>query len=1770
MYESDDYACRQSDDQPFHERAIGLFTFLHALTELRSKTVRTLAQYEKVLWFHEIPREPGCHCIAWGTSPDEDTSEVWLEVKKPRLRPPPRVPEPLEPWLDPKELEDSSQAVPRLRERIALTMPDDGDTEAAEEPQTIFQELADCPEIRSLRDHYVQKAWLPWAGEDRRLQTVQQVYTDLFSIYQKQQRLGEAYEVIMGLGYLTWRTPSGPEIKRHLVTAQTSLTFDATRGVIRLGPAGEGAKPTIEQDMLELQDRPGAEAQQAIEQRVAEIGDALWPSLELQTALTGWVHAASPRGQFDPSLHPQQGSSADPEVHLAPAVILRRRTERSLLRTFHEILTQLRGGSPVPVGVSGLVTILDDADSLRDRDAEQERGGQAFSLPKEIYFPLPANDAQRKIADVLSTRQGVLVQGPPGTGKSHTIVNLVCHLLAIGQRVLVTSHTARALRVLREKFPKEMAELCVSLLGDHLEAMQTLEDSVRGITERYNAWGPEQNQRRIAHLEQQLDEARRAEASTLNQLRAIREAETYRHPRRFGTYEGTAQAIASRLRGEESHYAWLSVQPSEDQEPPLTNTEAMELISLMRLLDSHGEEELKKAIVDLHDLMAPNVFAISGQQEAEAQARFEAAAAQRGHPAYATMASAPREWRQVFLRGLFEFLRAYELVLRHSQPWLQEAAAQILSEQHRRWHELYSLTGENLEALGDRARQATERKISGLGDRDWGTVKRHATALLAHLDTGGGFGFWWFRSQVVTDALYLINEVRVDGRLCSEPQPLRELLEWLDIAEHFNTLHMHWARYSDPPSGPLTVHVAAYRDQYVLLEQALALRTRIEKLRDLMAAIPRLSEPPWHEIEAVRGLHAAAEAGILEEELIEARRLFDTLVARLQTVAIQPNAHPVIRKALQAVRARDAYGYGEAYEILSSLWELRKKLTRRHDLLQRLDAAAPALAATMRATFADEVWEGRMAEFTAAWNWARADGWLRRLSDPEAQQQPLEALQSSRDRILALIRDLAAAKAWGHCFDRGRFSEHVRQHLMAWTMAIRRLGRGTGKYANRHRQAAREHMEQCRSAIPAWIMPLYRVAETIRPGLDTFDVVIIDEASQSGPEALFLLYLAEKVIVVGDDKQISPEFVGITREDVELLRQRYIPDLPHTDALGVEHSFFDQAQIRYGNRIRLREHFRCMPEIIQFSNNLCYRSEPLVPLRQYGAGRLTPVIVTHHVPDGYQEGRSPRVVNQPEAEAIVNQILHCCQHPAYEGKTMGVISLLGEDQARYIEMRLLEKLGPEEVEQRNLVCGDAYAFQGDERDIMFLSLVTAPAEGHRIGTLTSLRDERRFNVAASRARDQMWLFHTATLNDLSPNCLRYRFLQYCQDPRLEPTSLEGLNVEALRAMRATADQSNVQPPDPFESWFEVDVFLQVTARGYRVIPQCEVAGYRIDLVVEGMRGRLAVECDGDAWHGPERYEQDMARQRILERCGWTFWRVRGSSFYRAPERTLEGLWTMLDGLQISATSAGRETGLNASPPGDARSPTAALFKTSTMRDTSASTEVSMEEVLAADTRVVENDWADEAHGIETPPLLPSTQDQEQSGLFGEHTDQVLQHAGSPLNPYQRWTPRSLPDPRTVPMDQIIPGLVEIITVEGPMPCHRAYRLYALAVGIQRVGRSLRSSFNRAVRRAIHLGLIEERNEHASRDQMSQIVRKAGTPAVLLRERGDRALEEIPPAEMGALMNYLLRQEAGLTEAELLRSIMHQYRIGRLTSNIRTMLLEIKERYVEPSNHGRVI
>jgi very-short-patch-repair endonuclease len=286
------------------------------------------------------------------------------------------------------------------------------------------------------------------------------------------------------------------------------------------------------------------------------------------------------------------------------------------------------------------------------------------------------------------------------------------------------------------------------------------------------------------------------------------------------------------------------------------------------------------------------------------------------------------------------------------------------------------------------------------------------------------------------------------------------------------------------------------------------------------------------------------------------------------------------------------------------------------------------------------------------------------------------------------------------------------------------------------------------------------------------------------------------------------------------------------------------------------------------------------------------------VPNGYREGTGNRVINRPEANKLVDAVEECCKDDQYQGMTMGIIVLQGEAQAYHIEEKLLQRIGAEEMENRRLICGNPYSFQGDERDITFLSMVAAPNE--RIGVMSKASDQRRFNVAASRAKDQTWLFYSSTINHLSEQCLRRRLLEYFLNPVSQISQALGENAEELRETAYKANRTIEKAPAPFDSWFEVDVALQIAGNGYRVVPQYEFADKRIDLVIQGEKSQLAVECDGDFWHGIDEYSADMERQRKLERCGWQFFRIRESRYYSDSEKALEPLWTLLDRMGIKS------------------------------------------------------------------------------------------------------------------------------------------------------------------------------------------------------------------------------------------------------------------------------
>ncbi|HEV3079785.1 MAG TPA: DUF559 domain-containing protein, partial [Gemmataceae bacterium] len=193
-------------------------------------------------------------------------------------------------------------------------------------------------------------------------------------------------------------------------------------------------------------------------------------------------------------------------------------------------------------------------------------------------------------------------------------------------------------------------------------------------------------------------------------------------------------------------------------------------------------------------------------------------------------------------------------------------------------------------------------------------------------------------------------------------------------------------------------------------------------------------------------------------------------------------------------------------------------------------------------------------------------------------------------------------------------------------------------------------------------------------------------------------------------------------------------------------------------------------------------------------------------------------------------------------------------------------------------------FQGDERDVMFLSVVDTPTSASPL----PLRQEgpkkifkKRFNVAVSRARNQLWVVHSLNhATDLKPGDYRRRLIEHAIDPGAWERELKKLL-------------------DRTESILEERVAKQLAEAGYVVQPQYKVGSYRMDMVVSGNGKRLAVECDGERDQSPEQLQEDMGRQAILERLGWQFVRIRGSVFFRDEARAMKTVFRRLEELGIT-------------------------------------------------------------------------------------------------------------------------------------------------------------------------------------------------------------------------------------------------------------------------------
>lgn len=1458
-------------------RLVQTFRFLKELNELRNPVPRDLSGSE-VLRLDTWPLHP-CVQVRRGDRKEDDANdaaeaamEPLIRIQRARLTPCPKPPETLNGWLKPG-WQSADEEAEVLESRNFL-----------DKERTITVPFADDRECVAALNAWTA-ARTKWMVAERPAIAARKLFERIHALWTTMQREGDSVELLLADGMLSVAEHS---IQHPVLMQRVNLEFDPSVPEFRFNTGTERVElhrallrlvPSVEGRMIahldkELEKQPveplGGESTEGFFRRLVQ---GLFNDGEF---LEGKVHGAA---------------TNRPSIWREPVIVRRPRTA-GLNTTLDYIVEDLEDeNTQAPEGLSRIVGVETEGTPEVATGGDGETPRTPIGPEPDILFSKPANAEQYEIAARLTKAKAVLVQGPPGTGKTHTIANLLGYLLSQGKTVLVTAHTTKALRVLRRQVDEALQPLALSVLEGDANSQAQLARAAQDIADRLSR-SDAASLRREAGL---LRDKRRKLLDFADALRRqLRDARFSEVEEIVLGGEGLSPIeVAKRVKADAERDGWIPGPLQPGILCPLSEVEVRQLYASHDILTPADEAQLAVSQPVLAKLVTPRDFRLLAAEQAGADARAQA------HRPELWNRNTPTGYAATQLQELHQRVRQSAAMLAEEKNWLREVlfAGWVGGDLQEAWQDLLAA----VEALANEAGTA-HRLIMAHGPelpqgRPVDEVAAIINEIVTFLEAGGSFGF---KTKLTRRAWHqLIEACRMEGR---EPRTLdefRALQAMAQLEERRNRFAARWRRAVETLGGP-TVESLGRSLERTAQGYAEEIRTRLEwrgtiwepligELRAAgflweawLAAHPPVAGDHGELARVQRaGSHGLAEIVEAQAALLRQAELSAALQSQRTYLASFPQGDAA-SVLLQAQDTWHVENYEEACHELARLEGLHEAYRGRVTLLEKLESTAPAWAHVIAQRHKPHDSVLPPGNATSAWRWRQ---WLQELERRAAVS--MTELQQRLDRTEDDLRQLAAQiiehETWAA--QRERTGLQSQLALMGFVQTIRKVGKRTGKRVPELLQQARQLLASARRAVPVWIMPLNRVYESFDPRETKFDVVIIDEASQSDVTALAALYLGREHVVVGDKEQVTPDAVGQRVNEVQRLISADLQGIPNSHLYDGQTSIYDLAETAFGGVIALREHFRCVPEIIQFSNHLSY-SNTIRPLREPFSASVRPALVSHRVP-GFRDERGK--TNVVEAEEIASLLIACLGDPEYARNeserptSFGVISLLGDEQALLIENLLRHRLPPDVFEKHRLLCGNAAQFQGDERDVIFLSMVDGPPQDGQL----SYRDagpkdiyKKRYNVAVSRARNQLWVVHSLDPEaHLKGGDLRRRLIEYARDPQA-----------ILRAKDELGKRT--------DSVFEKLVLQRLMAAGYRVQPQWLVGSYRIDLVAEGTTRKLAVECDGERWHTPEQLHRDLERQAILERLDWVFVRIRGSVFFRDPDTAMAPVFSRLNQLGI--------------------------------------------------------------------------------------------------------------------------------------------------------------------------------------------------------------------------------------------------------------------------------
>lgn len=1265
---------------------LGLLGFAQEVLTARSKIQMEMSSGLGVFREQIISSLPGVLL-------DQDDG-AWLRLKRQRATRPPELKEHVAIFV--ANLSNDPEKLPELLPAVSVEASIDEASELAEADLLRLDNVHEITEkgkslkhkvkitlhvedflaVRQEFETYISGPWERWSEAEKPVRKAIKLYNDLFTLHSAiHSAESTPPELVWGIGIARWR------LNGHLVDMpiiEQSLDIEVEDGgEITFRPRDQKPKLSLK-PFIELEVEGAPKLQRSLQGSLAQILDS---EVEFSPFELSWEPLlATAAAQLTSSGTHIARTELDNEIQLPGisdqliiasnwAIFGRPRSSEAREQDLESLRLKVEeADEAVPDALRGFASAPPDEHSNTQEDFELDsnvlRGSSALhgweaSSDKTLksdtlqhdqseqdqrrvhFFPLPFNKEQGRIIEMLDTADVVSVTGPPGTGKTHSIANIISHMMATGKRVLVTARTPEAIAAVREKLPEDLRSLVIASVGTDRESAEQLKSAVSELSDKVLGLDKNVAKQEMLRLESAIVECDRKADEADRKLAAI--ARENLAPLMWQGREYSAMELLDVLTDDEKRFGWFSDRPSA--EPPRQLKETLN--RLREELSSLAPDIIYSGVFVPTTEGIPSTQALISAHDRELEHRAKVKPDYSDAPAMARDTADAERTGSELLSELYSIQKRLD-----SLDSYQRMMVATLSSQHLNSSELW-------EALNNAGSYISSHQYLEVASKVSYEIGKCSCVDLANAAQRAAAGqkpvpFGLFnkslKEAVATIKLGKTAPETQEGWVAVHAAIRLEADRELVLSELFELVSGGFLP-DVPNEGP---ELARY---------LVNCNVNIDTAQELSRSLPKVLESlgmlfPYgldfdsmiSDLDLGRAI-IALEANLKDlYQPPEAIRMLDEL---------ELNDEIPVHKVL--IELRDKLGSAdiEHATIVAMRAELTQELKRLGELAPRLQQLELDLTAVEEAGSPDWVMRLRKSPLEAvylipdqwenAWAWAMMRARIDRIiafGNGDEHRDEKEKLLARRRRLFEQLISTRTLLALSQ-----RMTAPVQRAMAAFTQAVSKIGKGTGKNAPRYVRAAQEAAKQASKAAPVWVMPEYKIPEQLPPQLGEFDLVILDEASQSDITALAALARGKKLLIVGDEEQVSPSNVGISSERINAMRAEHLHGVPNARLVDENTSIFEITMRMYpSSHLVLREHFRCVAPIIQFSTR--FYSNRLVPLRVPKASeRFDPPLVDVYLKYAQRTGK----VNKDEARYIVDEIANIISDPSHEHRTVGVI-----------------------------------------------------------------------------------------------------------------------------------------------------------------------------------------------------------------------------------------------------------------------------------------------------------------------------------------------------------------------------------------------------------------------------------------------------------------------------------------------------------------------------------